>query len=238
MSRGDLILWVIIPYVCLTVFVVGHVWRYRRDQLTWTTRSTQLLERKLLRPGILMFHWGLVAVLAGHILGILIPKSATESVGMSENLYHLVSVSAGTASGVAMTVGLLILALRRSTVPRVAATTNGRDRLAYTLLLIVVLTGMYATVGENLLGSGYDYRETVGPWFRSLFILDPDAGLMSGIPLIYQLHALTAWLLFAVWPFTRLVHAWSVPIAYVARKPILYRSRVPKRAQPSGVELS
>lgn len=230
MSRSELLLWVVLPYVCLTIFVVGHIWRYRRDKLTWTTRSTQLLERKLLKPGVLMFHWGLLFVIAGHLLGILIPKSATESLGVSEDLYHWVSVVAGVTAGAVMTIGLLILAVRRTTVPRVAATTTNRDRIAYTLLLAVLATGMVATLGENLFGGSYDYRETVSPWFRSLFLLDPDPALMVGIPLVYQLHALLAWLLFAVWPFTRLVHAWSIPFTYLKRRPILYRARTPVAA--------
>lgn len=225
MSRLDTALWLVIPYVCITTFVVGHIWRYRRDQFTWTTRSTQLLERKLLRVGSLLFHLGMLAVIGGHVLGILVPKAATEMVGVSESMYHTVSVAAGASAGTAMTIGFLILLYRRLTVPRVRQSTTPTDRLVYLLLLAAILTGMWATVGVNLFGGGYDYRESVGPWFRGLFLLDPKPALMSSAPLIYQLHAITTILLLAVWPFSRLVHAWSVPITYVKRSPILYRRR-------------
>ncbi len=224
-----MILWVAVPYTCLAIFVVGHVWRFRTGKLTWTTRSTQILERRLLRIGSPLFHLGLLAVIGGHVLGILVPKRATEAVGVSEGMYHVVSVGAGTAAGVAMTLGLLILLYRRLRVPRVRRTTTRADRLTYLLLGLVVLSGMWATVGVNLLGGGYDYRETVGPWFRDLFMLNPHPSLISGAPLVYQLHALSAMLLFALWPFSRLVHAWSVPLAYLRRSPILYRRRA---AQP------
>ncbi|MFN8218300.1 MAG: respiratory nitrate reductase subunit gamma [Solirubrobacterales bacterium] len=225
MSGGAMALWVGVPYACLAVFAVGHVWRFRSGKLTWTTRSTQLLERRLLRVGALLFHFGLLAVIGGHVLGLLVPESATEAVGVSEGLYHAVSVAAGTSAGLAMTAGFAVLLLRRLRVPRVRRTTTRADRLTYLVLGVVIFSGMWETIGINLLGGGYDYRQTVGPWFRGLFMFDPDPALMSGAPLIYQLHALAAFSLFALWPFSRLVHAWSVPLAYLRRSPILYRRR-------------
>jgi nitrate reductase gamma subunit len=225
MTRPDWLLWVVVPYVCLTVFVVGHVWRYRRDQITWTTRSTQLLEGRWLRPGILLFHLGLLAVIGGHVLGLLVPKSLTNATGLPEWAYHDVSVTAGTLSGTAMTVGFLMLVVRRGSIPRVRSATSHVDIATYVLLGVVMTFGMAETVGRNLLGGGYDYRETVAPWFRGLFALNPDPGLMASAPLVYQVHITLAFLLLALWPFSRLVHAWSVPVAYLRRSPILYRSR-------------
>jgi nitrate reductase gamma subunit len=225
MSGGALALWVAVPYTCLTIFVVGHAWRLQNGMMTWTTRSTQLLERRLLRIGSPLFHLGLLAVIGGHVLGILVPKEVTETAGVSEHTYHLVSVAAGTTAGIAMTLGFAILLYRRMRLPRVRRTTTGTDRATYLLLGLVIVTGMWATVAVNLLGGGYDYRETVGPWFRGLFLFDPDPRLMSGAPLVYQAHALAAMLLYALWPFSRLVHAWSAPVAYLRRSPILYRRR-------------
>lgn len=227
MSGGALALWVAVPYTCLAIFVVGHAWRLRNGMMTWTTRSTQLLERRLLRIGSPLFHLGLLAVVGGHVLGILVPKEVTETAGVSEHTYHLVSVAAGTTAGIAMTLGFAILLYRRTRVPRVRRTTTRTDRATYLLLGLVILTGMWATVAVNLLGGGYDYRETVAPWFRGLFLFDPDPSLMSGAPLVYQAHALAAMLLYALWPFSRLVHAWSAPVAYLRRSPILYRRRAP-----------
>jgi len=226
-SRLDLVLWVALPYVSITVFVVGHWWRYRHDQFGWTTRSTQLLERRRLRPAVLLFHLGLFAVIGGHVLGILVPASLTERVGVSEDLYHAVSVTAGTLAGLTMLAGFVLLLARRGSDARVRATTTRIDRATYLLLGAMLVTGMYATVGENLLLGGYDYRETVAPWFRGLFTFDPDTALISGAPLVYRIHVVAGWLLYALWPFSRLVHAWSVPVAYLTRSPILYRTRGP-----------
>jgi len=225
MSRLDLILWIIVPYACLVVFIGGHVWRARHGRLTWTTRSTQLLENKLLRPGILLFHLGLLAVIGGHVLGLLVPKSATEAVGVHESLYHAVSVTAGTSAGLAMTIGFILLCVRRTTVSRVRSRTTRTDVATFLLLGLVIATGMYATVIANLIQGGYDYRETVAPWFRGLFLFTPHTAEMAGAPFMYQLHALSTMALYALWPFSRLVHAWSIPVRYLTRAPILYRRR-------------
>jgi nitrate reductase gamma subunit len=145
----------------------------------------------------------------------------------------------GTLAGVVMTAGLAILIARRAGNRRVAATTTTIDVAVMLLLGFVVLTGMWNTSFHNLIDGGYDYRETVSPWFRDLFLLAPDAAHMTeaAVPLSYQLHAIAAWLLFMVWPFSRLVHAWSIPIAYLRRPPIVYRSRAPRnvRAGAGGV---
>jgi nitrate reductase gamma subunit len=98
----------------------------------------------------------------------------------------------------------------------------------YPLLLVTLLTGMLATFGDNLLFGEYHYRETVSPWFRSVFTFGPDPDLMQGAPFLFQAHAVSAWLLFAVWPFSRLVHAWSIPLTYLGRSWILFRSRNPR----------
>jgi nitrate reductase gamma subunit len=228
-SNAELFLWVALPYLCLTIFVVGHVWRYRRDQLTWTARSTQLLEQRLLRVGSLLFHFGVLAVIGGHVLGILIPSSATSAIGIDEDLYHLISLVAGGAAGVAMTAGFAILLYRRAAVPRVRATTTRGDLVMYPLLTVAIVTGMLATFGGNLVDA-YHYRETVSPWFRGIFAFQPHAEEMASAPFLFQLHGTAVWLLYAVWPFSRLVHAWSIPLTYLQRSWILYRSRNPRAA--------
>ena len=225
MSSVDILLWVVLPYSAMVLFVAGHVWRYRHDQFGWTSRSTQLLESRWLAWGSNLFHWGALAAIAGHVLGILVPTQITQFFGVSERLYHMVSVTAGTAAGIACVAGLGILIVRRTRFVRVRRTTSRVDVATYFLLTVVIALGMVETLGYNALGGGYDYRATVGVWFRGLLYFSPHPGLMAGAPLVYQLHAAAAWLLFALWPFSRLVHAWSVPWQYVGRPYILYRRR-------------
>jgi len=229
MSRGDFLLWVAFPYVCLAVFVVGHVWRYRRDQYAWTARSTQLMERRLLMIGSILFHFGILAAIGGHVLGILVPRSWTSAVGIGDDAYHWIAVSAGGLAGAAIVLGFAVLVYRRLRVHRVRVTTTRSDLVLYPVLAATIVFGMLATVW----GSAIDehlYRETVSPWFRGIFSFRPDGELIAGAPFIFQAHAFTAWLLLAIWPFTRLVHAWSVPVAYFRRAPIVYRTRAPQPA--------
>jgi nitrate reductase gamma subunit len=219
------LLWLTVPYVAFTSFVVGHLWRYRHDQFGWTTRSSQSYESRLLRLGNPLFHFGLLAVLGGHVLGIAVPASWTAAIGVTEHAYHLMSVSFGTLSGLATVTGLAILLYRRATVPAVRKATTTIDKVMYLLLTAAIVTGMLNTVGSNLIGGGYDYRATVSPWFRSLFTLDPRPELMVGIPISFQIHALIVLVLLAGWPYTRLVHVFSAPLGYLTRPYVVYRSR-------------
>jgi respiratory nitrate reductase gamma subunit len=234
-QRADLYIWLVLPYVSLTVFIVGHWWRYRRDQFGWTSRSSQLLESNLLAWGSTLFHYGALAVIGGHVVGILVPARVTGSVGVSEALYHRVSGYAGGAAGLVCLSGYAILAFRRSKVQRVRLTTTVIDVVVFVLLGAIIFLGEGMTFGYQVVGHGYDYRETVGPWFRTLFY-DPHPSLMSSAPIAYQVHAALPWLLYAVWPFSRLVHVWSYPLQYLGRPYILYRRRhpIPRRAGASS----
>ncbi|MGN6782311.1 MAG: respiratory nitrate reductase subunit gamma [Marmoricola sp.] len=226
-----ILLWVIVPYVCFTVFVVGHWWRYNYDKFGWTTRSSQLYESKLLRLGSPLFHFGMLGVVGGHIIGLLIPESWTEAIGLSETGYHWLAVIGGLASGFAVVIGMAILVYRRRTTGPVFSATTPMDKVMYLFLGAVVLLGMWNTVASSVFGLGgvggaaYDYRLGVSEWFRSLFALSPDTAKMAAAPLGFQAHALLACLLFALWPFTRLVHVFSAPVGYVTRPYIVYRSR-------------
>ncbi|HLZ36556.1 MAG TPA: respiratory nitrate reductase subunit gamma [Mycobacteriales bacterium] len=228
MSGLDVALWVIVPYVAITVFVVGHVWRYHYDKFGWTTRSSQLYEKRLQRWGSPLFHFGILAALGGHVIGILVPKSWTEAVGVPETVYHLLAVTLGVLAGFGTVLGMAILIYRRRTVGPVFSATTANDKAMYAVLAVVILLGLGTTVLGNLTGHPHDYRETVAPWFRSIFYFRPRPELMTVTPLGFQLHALAAWVLFAMWPFTRLVHAFSAPIGYLWRPYIVYRSRTPR----------
>ena len=234
MSRFDFFLWVAFPYVCVAVFTAGHVWRYRRDRYGWTARSTQLMERRLLMAGSLLFHFGILAAVGGHVLGILVPRSWTAAIGISENAYHYIAVVAGGAAGAAVIVGLAILVYRRMRIGRVRATTTPSDLVLYPVLVAAIALGVLATFWGSA-ADHYAYRETVSPWFRGIFGLRPDGSLMVGAPFLFQAHAFSSWLLLGIWPFTRLVHVWSVPFAFVGRAPILYRSRAPRAALARAV---
>ncbi|HET6817494.1 MAG TPA: respiratory nitrate reductase subunit gamma [Mycobacteriales bacterium] len=224
MSTGHVLLWVVIPYVAIAVFVLGHVWRYRYDKFGWTTRSSQMYERRLLRWASPLFHFGILMAIGGHVIGILVPESWTKSAGISETAYHVVAATMGTLAGVGTVVGMALLIYRRRTVGPVFSATTRNDKAMYVLLAATILVGLLTTLRGNG-PNPHDYRLTVAPYFRSIFYLHPDVDLITAAPLGFQIHAMLAWLLFAAWPFTRLVHVFSAPLGYLTRPYIVYRSR-------------
>jgi nitrate reductase gamma subunit len=223
----DVFLWVIVPYLCLTTFVVGHLWRYRYDKFGWTTRSSQLYEARLLRWGSPLFHFGMLGVVGGHVIGLLVPQSWTDALGISHEAYHVVAVAGGVVSGVMAMAGMAILVYRRRTVGPVFSATTVMDKVMYAFLAVVIALGMWNTIAGSILtvGGEYNYREGVSVWYRSFLAFQPDPTLMARAPLGFRLHALVAFGLFALWPFTRLVHVFSAPIGYLTRPYIVYRSR-------------
>jgi len=217
--------WVAIPYFALGVFIIGTIWRWRYDQYGWTSRSTQLQERKLLKWGAPIFHYATFAAIGGHVLGVLIPETWTSFLGISNLAYHWFATIAGTIAAALVILGVAILAARRVFIPRVRATTSPVDWFALILLLVIILTGTIPTVW-NLFGAEYDYRGTVGRWFRGLFTGHPDVTVMTTAPVLYKIHATAAWSIWIVWPFTRLVHAFSYPLWYLFRPYIVFRSKI------------
>jgi nitrate reductase gamma subunit len=222
---GETIIYVVLPYVAMTVFVSGLIWRWRTDSYGWNARSTQLLEGKVQRYASVIFHFGVLAAIGGHVLGILIPQSWTDAVGVSEELYHVVAVIGGVSAGAAVITGFVLLVYRRLRFPRVKVTTSRMDVAVFALLAFGIITGMLATLTN--IGDAVHYRETVAPYFRQLFVFNPEPELMTGdgVTLIFQVHVVGVWFLYMLWPFSRLVHAFSVPVAYLRRSPIVYRPR-------------
>jgi nitrate reductase gamma subunit len=141
LTTTQVLLWVVVPYVCIAVFVGGHVWRYRYDKFGWTTRSSQMYETRLLRLASPLFHFGILAALGGHVLGLLVPKSWTEALGLPEAAYHAMSLTLGTIAGVGTVVGMALLIYRRRTVGPVFSATTRNDKLMYVFLAVTILLG-------------------------------------------------------------------------------------------------
>ncbi|MCK0092131.1 respiratory nitrate reductase subunit gamma [Rhodococcus sp. F64268] len=225
MSAGE-IFWDIVPYVALAMIIVGTWWRYRYDKFGWTTRSSQLYESRLLRIGSPLFHFGMLVVILGHVIGLLIPESWTEAVGISEHMYHWGAAIPGVIAGVATLIGVALLVYRRRTSGPVFSATTLNDKIMYLVLVAAIVAGLATTmIGAFEGNEAHNYRETVSPWFRSIWILQPRGDLMAEAPLSFHIHVMIALVLFAIWPFTRLVHAFSAPFAYLFRPYIVYRGR-------------
>lgn len=223
MNFLDQFLWVIFPYVCLMIFLVGHIFRYKTDQFHWTAKSSEFIEKKQLMVGSLLFHLGVIPVFFGHVVGLMIPKAWLEALGVNENLYHIGAVYVGGAFGFVTLAGMFLLTWRRFAIPSVRKLSETSDLVVNVLLLFIVFMGVYSTLVTNAVQPDFDYRETISVWFRNLFLFRPDAAYMTAVPISFKMHVLAGFSIFALWPFTRLVHVWSVPLNYVGRSYILYR---------------
>jgi nitrate reductase gamma subunit len=220
------VLWGVLPYLMVVILVSGTIWRYHYDKFGWTTRSSQLYESRLLRIGSPLFHFGILIVLIGHLGGLVIPESWTDAVGISEDVYHFNALLFGGIAGACTLVGILILIYRRRTTGPVFMATTRNDKVMYVVLVAAIVLGLWTTLVA--VGAGHDahnYRESVSPWFRSLFVLQPDIESMAAAPVQFHVHTLVGMALFAILPFTRLVHALTAPVHYLFRPYIVYRSR-------------
>ncbi|ROR55433.1 respiratory nitrate reductase gamma subunit [Luteococcus japonicus] len=220
-------LWGMLPYACVTLLVGGTIWRYKYDQFGWTTRSSQLYESKLLKIASPLFHFGLIMAIAGHFMGLVIPKRWTDAIGFHQHQYHLLALGGGLVAAAMIIVGLFMLILRRRTTGEVFNATTVNDKVMYIFLTGAVLLGTAATLfgTRGAGGTEHNYRETVSIWFRSLFTFQPDVQAMAAATPVFKAHVIIALLLFAIWPFTRLVHAFSAPLKYLFRPYIVYRTR-------------
>ena len=219
--------WGVLPYATALILVGGLIWRYRYDQFGWTTRSSQLYESRLLKVASPLFHFALIAVFLGHVVGLLIPKALTDWVGLDQHMYHLGAFWGGGLAGIGLVLGLGLLIYRRRTQTAVFRATTRNDKVMYLALALTIGLGMVATLtgDKTATGEEHNYRETVSVWFRSLFTLQPDIEVMGHATWQFQAHIVIALLLIAMIPFTRLVHAFSAPLHYLFRPYIVYRSR-------------
>ncbi|MBB6171854.1 nitrate reductase gamma subunit [Nocardiopsis mwathae] len=229
MTALDTALWGILPYLVVLVLVGGTVWRYRYDRFGWTTRSSQMHESRLLRIGSPLFHFGILVVIIGHVIGLLIPDRWTAAIGVTATMYHVNALVLGIIAGVCTLAGVALLVYRRRTTGPVFSATTVNDKAMYLVLVLAILTGLATTLvsaGADLTGGhAHDYRQTVSVWFRSLFVLDPDVAAMSAATLPFKVHVLVGLGLFTMLPFTRLVHAFTAPVGYLFRPYVVYRSR-------------
>lgn len=231
----DVVLWGIVPYLVFIVFVGGMIWRYRFDQFGWTSRSSQMYESKLLKIGSPLFHYAILAVFMGHVVGLMIPKAFTDWVGITQGMYHTGAYVVGGLAGVALFVGLAILIYRRRSNKAVFRATTVNDKVMFLVLALVIVVGLLATFTGDTTPSGaeHNYRETVSVWFRSLFIFQPDIAAMAASTWQFRLHVLVGMFLIALVPFTRLIHAFTVPLHYLFRPYLVYRSRGGRRVDQS-----
>lgn len=219
------VLFGIYPYVALSVFLIGSVVRFDREQYTWRSGSSQLLRRKLLFVGSNCFHIGILSILAGHFVGLLTPHEVYTSLGLSVENKQLLAMAAGGAAGALCFLGLTLLLYRRLADPRIRATSSTMD--------IVILLLIYAQLCLGLVSIYFSAQHLDGSemlklssWAQRIVTLRGGAAdQIADVAPIFRLHILLGMTIFLVFPFSRLVHIWSAPIGYVSRPYQVMRRR-------------
>jgi len=226
MSGFNHFLFGLYPYIALTIFVLGSLVRYDREQYTWKTGSSQLLESKQLKRGSRPFHIGVIMVLLGHFVGLLTPHEVWHVLGITAAMKQVFAMAMGGFFGLVCLYGLLILIHRRRTNDRVRATTSRMDMaLLYLLLaqLVLGLISIFVSMGHL---DGEEMLKLMS-WAQNLVTFDGTAAAASiaGVHIIFKLHVFLGMTLFAVFPFSRLVHIWSVPLKYFNRNYQVVRAK-------------
>ena len=219
-------LFVVIPYIALTIFFIGSLVRYDRDQYTWKADSSQLLESKQLRRGSIPFHIGILAIFLGHFVGLLTPNEVWHFLGISAATKQLVAMAAGGLFGIICFYGMCILIKRRLTNSRILATSSKMDISILLLLflqLVIGLASIFVSAGHL---DGQEMLKLMS-WAQNLLTFNPSTGSASiaSVHWIFKLHILLGMGIFILFPFSRLVHIWSVPVKYLRRNYQIVRSK-------------
>ncbi len=219
-----------LPYITITLFFGGIIFRafsgimsgYRgkwdlsvRGDYLWTTRSTGFFGRASIGPASLCLHWGILILFIAHLAGL---------IGGAYNLASWVEFFrwAGLGAGILFFYGIVWAFVRRIAIPQVKAMSTPDDYIILLFLIIISGFGLYQSAVEMVFGISY----SAGPWIGSIFKLQPDVSMIAGAPLMNKLHIIFALLLFAYFPFTKLVHVFSYPFGYITRPFISMRRYV------------
>ncbi len=215
------------PYLAGTIFLLGSWLRFDREQYTWKADSSQLLSNKNMRIASNLFHVGIIAVFFGHLVGMLTPHSWFLAVGISDTAHQYIAIYAGLIFGSLCLIGSIMLLLRRLNEPRVRAVSRKRDTFIIGWLLVTVALGLSTTVVSIDHASHGDASTMIAltEWVKSVATLSVDASLIQDVNFIFKLHMFFGMTVFLLFPFTRLVHVWSVPLSYLGRAYQIVRVR-------------
>ena len=220
----DLFAFQVYPYIALAVLFIGSWARYDRAMYTWRTGSSQMLSSRGMRIGSNMFHLGVLAILGGHLVGLLTPHSVYEHV-ITAPQKQLLAMVAGGIFGAVCLVGLVILLVRRLFNPRVRATGTAADTMVLVLLLAQLLLGMYSIVLSTHHMDG-SVMILLGEWAQHIVTFRGGAAdFITDVHWVYKAHVLLGMTLVLIAPFTRLVHVWSIPVSYLWRPYQVVRRR-------------
>jgi nitrate reductase gamma subunit len=212
------ILFGVYPYIALSVLALGSIIRFDREPYTWRSGSSQLLRRKQLVAGSVMFHLGILAIFGGHVVGLLTPVWVWDTLGVAHSAKQMLAMVAGGAAGLLMLAGGSILLHRRLTDPRIRKTSSFSDIAILVLLLAQLLLGLSTITVSWRHRDGSEMLRFMF-WAQGVFTFKPHVSeFVADASWIFKTHLVLGMTILLVFPFTRLVHMLSAPIWYLNRR--------------------
>jgi nitrate reductase gamma subunit len=207
----------IYPYIALATLLIGSIIRYDREPYSWRSGSSQLLRRRQLMAGSLLFHLGVLLIFAGHFVGLLTPIQVFDALGVSHGAKQMLAIIAGGVAGIAAFIGATLLLHRRLFDPRIRRTSSFSDIAILFLLWLQLVLGM-ATIFVSL--DHLDGHEMVKfmSWAQGIFTFrEGSAAYVLDAHPIFKAHLFLGLTILLLFPFTRLVHMLSAPVRYIWR---------------------
>jgi nitrate reductase gamma subunit len=213
------------PYICLSVFLMGSLARFDRDQYTWKSDSSQLLRRGQLRWGSNLFHVGILFLFVGHTVGLLTPHGMYEPF-IAPAAKQMVAIVSGGTAGIVCFIGLSLLLHRRIFDPRIRLTSHRTDLAILVVLWVQLLLGI-VTLPYSLGHKDGSVMLALSDWAQRIATFRPDASGLVNLDWPYKVHLVLGMTIFLLFPFSRLVHVWSglATVAYLFRPWQVVRSR-------------
>ncbi|MBZ0188422.1 MAG: respiratory nitrate reductase subunit gamma [Candidatus Obscuribacterales bacterium] len=211
----DSFLYIALPYVAVFICIVGSIYRIKKEPMTYSALSSQFLENNGLMWGSLPWHIGIIVILLAHILAFICPEFWQQTLANRAVLLFVEILGYGLS--ILCILGLLVLGIRRLTSPRIQAVTTVMDLVVLILLFVQVAAGLFIAV-QYKWGALW-CTGTTCQYLWSLLLLQPDMTYIQDLPHAVKTHIVGAWLLILIVPFSRLLHMFAVPLAYLIRPP-------------------
>ncbi len=206
------------PYLCITVFFIGSLLRFEREQYTWRAASSQILRKKQLRWGSILFHGGIIFLFFGHLVGLLTPHWVYAPI-ISAETKQWVAIITGGAAGLVCFIGLSMLLHRRLFDPRIRVTSTYNDMAVLIILWVQLSIGLATLPFSIEHADGGATMLRLSEWAQKIMTWQPGAAeLIQGLDWPYQVHLVLGMTIFLFFPFTRLVHVWSAPFGFLFRR--------------------
>lgn len=206
-------LFIALPYVAITVFLIGTVYRYRGTKFKFSSLSSEFLEGKKLFFGSVPFHYGIIFLFFGHLVAFLFPREVL--LWNDQPVRLLILEISAFIFGISAFVGMFLLIIRRKTHPRIQMVSTKMDLIIEVLILSQIFLGLWIAYGYRW-GSSW-FAAVLSPYLMSIFTLDPQISAVTNLPLVIQLHIAIAFLIVLLIPFSRLVHLLVPPLSYLWR---------------------